>query len=449
MATRYVWSGATGGGTGADWTNAYITYGAAVTASTAAGDIIKVHKAHAEALSADATYTFAQRVATVVVDKDNSDALATMDGTTGYIGHTSLNRSITIAGAYNLFFYGVCFRTAGATADSISLINTDGQHCFYEACYLWAGNTSTSGRVYIGGVGGSRINGSVTLKNCVFRFGVADNGIDVSSTINLEMLGCSLATNGAIPTSGLFKSSSASHTSAVRMEGCDWSGMGSNYLIANMGNSPFAATLVNCKLGSGAVATTQTVQTRGSIDIYLFNCASGDTHYHLAHYAGNGSTVIETTIVPNDGASPDGGTTRTSWKISGNAGACLCNPYISPWIDKYHSGTSAITPYLEILWNDSTTAFNNNEVWAEFSYQGNSGSTLSSLVWDRVISPAHTAAAQDNGMGLASWSGESGTAWSGKLAATASVTPAEVGDLRARVYVAGNFTVYVDPAIRT
>jgi hypothetical protein len=266
---------------------------------------------------------------------------------------------------------------------------------------------------------------------------------------NLQMSGCSLDADGSIPTAGIFRSTQRGTVSKLNMEGCDWSGLGSNPIFGDQTALPLAATLVNCKLGSGSPVATQTLQTPGSVDISLFNCSSGDTHYHLAHYAGNGSTVVETGIYANDGASPDGGTTRTSWKISGNAGACICNPYISPWFDKYHAGTSAITPYIEILRDDSTTAFNNNEVWAEFSYQGNSGSTQSTMVWDRLIDPSATAAAQDNGVGLSGWSGESGTAWSGKLAAPASITPAEVGDLRARVYVAGNYTVYVDPTIRT
>ena len=65
---------------------------------------------------------------------------------------------------------------------------------------------------------------------------------------------------------------------------------------------------------------------------------------------------------------------------------------------------------------------------------------------ERIISRT---AAQATGMGTGSWTGESGTAWSGKLAPASSITPAEIGELRARVCVGlASATVYVDPQIR-
>ena len=447
MAIRYVWSGATGGGTGADWTNAYTTYGAAVTASTQAGDIIKIHKTHAEALSADTTYTFAARVLSVVVDKDAADALATMDGTTGYIGHTSLNRGITIAGAFNLYFYGLAFRVSGSVADNLALTSTDGQHCLFDACKLYVDNSATGSRI-LPASAGSITNQSVILRNCTFRFGNGSQGIGLESHANIQMYGCSVDAAGTIPTAGLFKTANRNPT-RLHLEGCDWSAMGSNYLIADQTVVPVEIVMVNCKLHSGAVATTQSLVSPGSIDVSLYNCSSGDTHYHIAHYAGHGNTVVDTAIYISDGATPDGGTTRTTWKVTGLTGACQCNPYISPWFDVYNAGGSSLQPYVEILRNDSTTAFKDNEVWVEFSYQGNSGSPQSLLVWDRQTDPSGSGASQDNGAGLASWTGESGTAWSGKLMATAAFTPAEVGHLRARIYVAGAFVAYVDPKIRT
>ena len=83
-------------------------------------------------------------------------------------------------------------------------------------------------------------------------------------------------------------------------------------------------------------------------------------------------------------------------------------------------------------------------VWGEFSYQGTSGCRSSTIVNDRVTLLG-TPAAQATGMGTGSWTGESGTAWSGKLAPASSITPAEIGELRARVCVGlASATVYVD-----
>src|SRR5690349_22531992 len=57
MANVYVYSGAGGAGTGADWANAYTTLGAA-TAAKAAGDVFWIADDHAETAAAAKTITF-------------------------------------------------------------------------------------------------------------------------------------------------------------------------------------------------------------------------------------------------------------------------------------------------------------------------------------------------------------------------------------------------------
>jgi len=59
------------------------------------------------------------------------------------------------------------------------------------------------------------------------------------------------------------------------------------------------------------------------------------------------------------------------------------------------------------------------------------------------------AADQEDGVGLSGWTGEAGSAWSGKLSSPSSFTPAEIGDLMARIVVGkASATVYADPAVR-
>lgn len=57
MANHYVWSGATGGATGADWADAYLTLAAAATGSVA-GDTFYVAHDHAETQASAMTITF-------------------------------------------------------------------------------------------------------------------------------------------------------------------------------------------------------------------------------------------------------------------------------------------------------------------------------------------------------------------------------------------------------
>jgi len=226
-------------------------------------------------------------------------------------------------------------------------------------------------------------------------------------------------------------------------------------LISSQTVQSLNCIFANCSLYSGVtVLATQTVENKSSATAWLFNCSSGDQHYHLQHHDAFGSTIVDTGIYANDGAQYDG-TNRCSWKIITTKNCSYYTPYVSPWIDCYHSGTNAITPSLEILRNGSTTAYQDDEVWGEFSYQGTSGFPLATLVHDRKDLLA-SAADQTTGMGKTSWMeamgdpfDEADTAWSGKLSPTASITPAEIGHLRARVCVGEpSITVYVDPTIR-
>jgi hypothetical protein len=134
--------------------------------------------------------------------------------------------------------------------------------------------------------------------------------------------------------------------------------------------------------------------------------------------------------------------------VASSANANFYSPYVTPWIPVYHDGTSAITPALEILRDGSATAYQDDEVWAEFSYQGTASSTRSTIVSDRMALLG-TAANQGTGaLAAGDWTGEGGTAWFGKLE-PASITPAEIGHLSARVCVGEpSITVYVDPQVR-
>jgi hypothetical protein len=206
---------------------------------------------------------------------------------------------------------------------------------------------------------------------------------------------------------------------------------------------------VNCKLGNGMVAYAPTATVGlAQTEVELFNCAYGDNHYQIGHHNNFGSTVVDTGIYANDGASYDG-TNRCSWKIVTTANCSYYTPYVSPWIDCYHSGTSAITPSLEIVRSGSATAYQNDEVWGEFSYQGTSGSPLAVIVND-AMALLGTAADQTTGaLDASGWTGENATSWFGKLNPTSAITPAEIGHLRARVCVGEpSITVYIDPTIR-
>lgn len=439
MATYYLWSGAAGTGTGADWTNAFTTYTAALAAATADGDTIKVHKTHTEELAVDTTYTHQNNIAVICVDKDASDALATM-GTAAWIGNSTLPRSITMAGAFRVFLYGITLRTAGSSTDNIVLAGTDGCHFEYESCYLWHGNTSASTGLQ---VGGTDIQAFVRLKNCTVRLSLASQRISAQAKLVIE--GGDLSSAGTAPTSGLFLVQAVDPGgAAVDCIGFDMSYLGSNPVVGNATTSAMTVRLSQCKLGTSFVLlATQTNLNRSSAEVYAFDCASGDTHGYFAYANPMGSVVSDTGIYFTSGAAAQ------SWKITTTANCSYYTPFETPWFGYYNTVTSAITPYIEILRDGSTTAYQNDEVWLDIAAKVTTGSTQSTLYTDRMTLLG-TPANQDAGAGLGSWTGESGTAWSGKLALTASITPAEAGHISARIVVGEpSITVYADPQIRT
>lgn len=438
MATYYVYSGAAGANNGSSWTDAYTAFGSAVTAATASGDIIKVHKTHTETLVATTNYTFANHVNVLCVDKDASDALAEMDMTAGYITIGAYN--LALNGAYSVYLYGLAIKST--SSGTFSLSNSDGSHFEIENCKLWQSSTGT-GDIVIGS--SSAYNSYARLVGCTIRLGSSSKNF--MTRCRVDMVGGGFEFPGTIPTTLL---SFYSFGGQVRMEGVDLSAL-STTIVPASSYQPSTVTLVSCKLhASVTIMATQSPANRSSAEVFMFNCHSGDTHYAFGHYDALGSTIIETGIYANDGASPDGGTTRTSWKIVTTSAATYYTPYRSPWFDKYHSATSAITPYFEILRDGSSTAYNDDEVWGEFSVQATSGSVLPVLKNDRMT-PLGTPAAQTTSSKAASdWTGENATAWFGKIAAPSATTPAEVGYLRARCVVGkASTTVYLDPTIRT
>ena len=438
MATYYLNSAAAGSGTGADWTNAFTTYTAALAAATASGDVIKVHKTHTEELEVNTTYTHQNHIAVICVDKDAADALATM-GTAAWIGNSTVNRNITFAGAFRYFFYGVTFRTAGTTAAHLFTSASDGAHSVFESCYLWLGSTNSGSII---GVGSNDLQAFTEFKNTTLRFGHAAQTLAVSGRCQMD--GGSISSSGTANTSFVSFLVTDSTGSEFEAIGADLSFLGSNNLVANSTSAAGTAKFAQCTLGTGyAMLATQTNLNRSSAECWVFDCASGDTHGLFGYANAMGSVVSDTGIYFTAGAAAQ------SWKIVTTANCNFYTPFETPMFGYYNSTLSAITPYVEILRDGSATAYQDDEAWVEFFAKTTTGFTQSTLYTDRMTilgTPANQAA----GAGLGSWTGESGTAWSGKLGLGASITPAEVGHISARIVVgAPSVTVYADPQIRT
>jgi hypothetical protein len=206
-----------------------------------------------------------------------------------------------------------------------------------------------------------------------------------------------------------------------------------------------------CKLASGVkvLAAQSSNPTLGSPEVYLFDCHFGDTHGVHGYYNAMGE------VVSDFGTYFTSGDAGQSWKITTTSLANRRQPFITPPIDVYHSGTSAITPYLECLRNDGTaTARTDAEVFATFQFKGTANVVTASQASDRqAVGPYLNltgGSAQAAGAGTGSWTiASSNSPASFKIDSGSAITPAESGSLTARISVSTpSISVFVDPQIR-
>lgn len=443
MTIWYVDSAATGANNGTSWTDAWVSVSSAFTSVTTANDSIYISHAHNEQLAADVAYT---------VDSNHTIAnplkVYSVNKTSGlvefgaFVGHSSSNRGITFTGAsVGLYLYGLDLKIAGSNPDNITFRPSSANYknnYFINNCRFTL-NSSAGSLILVGS--SSNAYGSPTscvFVDCYFVYGNTSQSFRVSGSIT-KFIGCTMS-NGSTHPSILF--SFAYSGSNVECINCDLSTISTIASGVSIGPSVGSLTLRQCLLKSGVVSLdSSTVQF---IDVFLYDCASNDFHSSIGHSNAFGTLQIDTGIYCNDTIADN-----LSWKITSSADAGYLAPYVTPWMSVYHSGTSAITPYIEILRSGSATAFTDAEVWAEWSYKGTSGSTRATLADDHVL-PLISPANQETSSKMASdWTGENVTSWFGKLGPASSITPAEAGDLSFRICVGiASTTLYVDPHIR-
>lgn len=440
MATYYVWDGGTNGA-GTDWTSAKTTLAGAIALATASGDVIKVAHTHTgdNALAVDTTWTAGNHIAIISVDKTSSDAPTVM-GTSAWLGSSSASISLNVAGGYRIYLYGLTFRNAGSTNKSITLGGTDGAQVEASNCYLWLGTTNTSSGIVTGTASGAN-NGFAMLENCTLRFGATAQ--TMYRYARLEMKNCSVSSAGSAPTA-LFGGSGYGESKTVSI-GCDFSHLGSNTLVGNNSSGCIEHWFIQCKLGTNFVAkaSPSSPSNKGNVSVYVIDCSSGDTHGFFGYYDAAGSIVSDTSINVTSGVAAQ------SWKIVTTANCSYYTPFVSPWIGYWNTSTSSMTPYFDILRSGSSTAYQDNEIWAEFCSKTNANTTQGAFYSDKMALLGTPSNQATSSLGAGDWTGESGTSWFGKIDSGSSFTPAEVGEVMGRVYVGvASATVYVDPVIK-
>ncbi len=427
------------------WAKAATSFQTGLTQASTTGDEVRFDTANVPAAdkenAADVTYTLAGNCRIICGTQSGASGItpAAM-GTATWIGNSTANRSVLLAGAFRAYIFGLTIRTAGATADSIGWGASDDVHYEAEQCYLWNGNSNASAFLRLGHSAANSANCYLKFTTCTFRLGAVAQAIRIAA--NVEMVDCSLSSAGTAPTTSVFNGSDSSDAGGGRLTaiGCDWSYGGSCPLVGDVARPAQLFEFIQCKLGSGyTMLAAQTATNKSSGQVWVRDCASGDDHGLFGYADAMGSVVSDTGIYYTSGAAGQ------SWKVVTTAAASFSTPFVTPWISRYYTAQTT-TPRLEILRNNSTAAYQDNEVSTERMAKDTSGSTKSSFASDRMA-VGGSAANQAAGDGLGSWTGEGGSAWSGKLDA-GSVVLAEAGYVAMRfVFGAPIATAYVHPQI--
>jgi hypothetical protein len=424
------------------WAKAATALATALAAATADGDVIALDVAAVPAAnkeqSADTTYTFAANV-TLVSSTNSGTSTITPSAmsTTTWIGNSTTNRGTTLAGAFRIRVVGVTFRTAGSTADSLLMANTDGMQVTFEDCYFWHGNSATTSGIIFGN---SDVQTCVIARNCTFRLGNASQNVRVIGKLFIEG-GFAPSGLGSIPTAGLFTASVVDPAGGyLDIDGLNISSLGANPIVGDCTTTALQAVIKRSKLGTSFVPlATQTTGNRSGAEVTLIDCNDGDVNGFFGYYNALGSLISDFGIYLTAGAAAQ------SWKITTTANAGPSSPFVTPWISGYNADVStSITPWLEALRDGSATPYTDAELWGEFMAKDTSGFPLASFFSDR-LALGGTPASQPAGVGTGSWTGEGGTAVTMKLDSGAAFTPDEVGDISGRVgFAAASATVYID-----
>lgn len=436
MADRYVWSGAAGAGTGADWANAHTTLAAAITAG-AAGDRYLVAHDHAESTAAAVTLTFKGTSASpdraLCVNRAGSVPPVAADLRTTAVAAVSGGNNFLIGGV--AYIYGIIFECGSGSAATVFLGSgqTSGSLQVFDNCLFSILSTGVASRI----TPVNSANGRVRYLNCTVKFAAVAQAIrNAAGSFQWGNNGTSiLAAGSSIPTSLVILYSHG----VMRFEGLDLSSLGAGNTIFDAIPGANSISMVNCKLGASVtVAVAPADIYQGYVDV--IGCDSGGTVARNERYHYTGTLTTETTIVRTGGASA--GTTAYTWKVAATANNERDFAFETFEGALWNStGGSPKTLTVHIVTDNVTLT--DAEIWLEVEYLGSSAAPIASLIADAPATVLSAAANQ--AASTATWI-TTGLATPVKQKLEVTFTPQMAGPIRWRVKVAKpSTTVYICP----
>lgn len=413
MAHVYVYSGAGGAGTGADWTNAYTTLAAALTAK-AAGDNFWVAHDHVESQASAMTLTCpgteAAPCTIICVNRAGTVPPVAADWrTTASIATTGAN-ALTYDMKYS-FTYGIIFN-AGTGASAANLILQSIGTRTLDSCALNVVNTATTSRITMGNSNGT--SEAALFKNCSWSFGNTSQGLAIRSGEFVISGGTIAATGSAITV--LFRGASGGY-GRMFVENVDMANLTTGSSAIDNGGQ-LALVIRNCKVGSG-FSKAPSSSKRGS-SLIIENTSSADVNYELFKFTFDG--MHETIMAVKRTGGFSDGTIGQSQKFTTASGASPYWPFtglpIPAW---YDSEGSNITVTVECVADPRQFSAlpTNAEFWLDLDYFGTAGNPLGVKKSGGPATPATAGSAYAS----------STEAWDTGATARANLTAYNLGDV--------------------
>jgi hypothetical protein len=432
MATYYVWSGATGSGSGADWANA-VTSLVTMFATDVAGDTIYVAHDHAETtgtgtklLQVDGTIAVPTSVLCVnragSVPPVYADRRATAQITTP-------SGDIFLASGYQFWDGFVFIAGSGSTAAGI---RTSGSAVRIDNCTININNTNASSRVAFGGNGGW-----TEVNNCTVQFGDVNQQVVPNGTVRIRNTVTPFLVGSVVPTK-MFVSGGAG---VFTLHGLDLSNIGSGKTLCDPTNlgSMTDFRFIDCKIDTAVTKMTVPNNIGAGGATFMRSHSSGN-NYTLSTVNAMGALDEETTIIRTGGASD--GTVGIAWKITTSAvNNSFLVPFESPPIAVWNTVVgSVVTATVEGVWGGGSLP-TDAEIWLEVEYIGsttqNQGRTVNDARSHVLVAAANQASSS------ATWGGSTT-----KFKLGVTFTPQRAGWVTGKVKVGKPAsTFYVDPMI--
>lgn len=417
MANFYVRSAAAGSGTGADWTNAFTTISAAISAA-AAGDTFFIAFDHSQTQASALTMTFPGTAGNPNKVYSVNQAQPSPGGGDLLAGAriaTTGNNAMAVNGSAE--FFGITFACAdGTSIPHLTLCGVAGRQV-YRACTVDFGNTTGPQACFIGANTGDTSMEVLWDDNCRFLTGAPTQAI-VPRNARFTWRNASNPTvTTSVAPSNCIGATTTETTSVITLQGIDFSGLPSGRGIMAARAVSDQIVVENCRLPPGGTIiylTDQVTAVGGTVDVVRSESASGVNYGHRRYrYSGN---MLQSDTVTRAGGASDG-TTSYSWKISTTANSSSVLPFECPPSGAINDDTgSALTLTVEGIANTAAMP-QNDEIWFEASAIGNVNYPLASFA----------DSARANGLTTPANYTASTEAWGGTAAARANSTAYALG----------------------